>query len=250
MLALCFTLLAAVVPQTDDVPVTAAAIKAWSDVPAVDAQAFPTDALGVASFSSRLVESELPTELVPEVVRNFVDRNPAKGALTEGKAYVSFPGYDETRTHALIVASPDGRRIRIALLEKLKDVWYVTYRGEINASKPATSTPRPPLPPDLQPLRVGGDVKPPVVTVRVEPVPTSAAKKARISGIVILEVVIDKNGRVRDVQVLKPLPFGLAEAAVDAVKQWQFRPGTLNDEPVDVLFNLTVQFKARQPQSD
>jgi TonB family protein len=45
------------------------------------------------------------------------------------------------------------------------------------------------------------------------------------------------------VQVLKPLPFGLDQAAVDAVRRWKFRPGTLNGQPVDVIFNLTVNFK-------
>ena len=54
---------------------------------------------------------------------------------------------------------------------------------------------------------------------------------------------IDRNGNVRDVKVLKPLPFGLDQAAVDAVRRWKFKPGTLNGTPVDVIFNLTVNFK-------
>jgi TonB family protein len=97
-------------------------------------------------------------------------------------------------------------------------------------------------------LRVGGDVKAPIITYRVEPKYTAEALEKRISGIVILEVIIGKDGRVREAQVLKPLPYGLDQAAVDAVKQWQFRPGTLNGEPVDVLFNLTINFKLDVPQ--
>ena len=93
------------------------------------------------------------------------------------------------------------------------------------------------------PLRVGGDVKAPVVINRVEPVYPEVARKARISGIVIVECIIDKSGNVTNVQVLKPLPFGLDQAAVDAVRRWKFRPGTLNGQPVDVIFNLTVNFK-------
>ena len=54
---------------------------------------------------------------------------------------------------------------------------------------------------------------------------------------------IAKGGSVRDVQVLKGLPFGLDQAAVEAVKKWKFKPGTLNGQPVDVIFNLTVNFK-------
>ena len=99
------------------------------------------------------------------------------------------------------------------------------------------------------PLRVGGDVKAPVVINRVEPIYTELARQSRISGIVILEVVIDHTGVVKDVQVLKPLPFGLDQAAIDAVKQWTFRPGTLNGQAVDVIFNLTINFRAAEPAS-
>ena len=101
----------------------------------------------------------------------------------------------------------------------------------------------PPPPKEQAPLRVGGDVKAPVTISRVEPQYPEVARKARISGIVIVECIIDKSGSVRDVQVLKGLPFGLDQAAVEAVKKWKFKPGTLNGQPVDVIFNLTVNFK-------
>ncbi|HUP61240.1 MAG TPA: energy transducer TonB [Thermoanaerobaculia bacterium] len=97
--------------------------------------------------------------------------------------------------------------------------------------------------PGREPRRVGGDVEPPVLVTRTEPRYTEVARKARISGIVIVECIIDENGDVRDVRVLKPLPFGLDRAAADAVKQWKFRPGMLNGQPVEVVFNLTVTFK-------
>ena len=106
----------------------------------------------------------------------------------------------------------------------------------------------PPPPAANAPLRVGGDVKAPVLINRVEPTYTEEARAKRISGIVILEVIIDKTGRVTNAQVLKPLPFGLDRAAVDAVKQWQFQPGTLNGQPIDVIFNLTVNFRLDVPQ--
>ncbi len=92
-------------------------------------------------------------------------------------------------------------------------------------------------------LRVGGDVKAPVVITHVEPVYTEEARKARIMGIVIVEATIGRDGLVKNVSVLKPLPFGLDQAAVDAVKQWVFKPATFNGQPVDVRFNLTVNFR-------
>jgi TonB family protein len=52
----------------------------------------------------------------------------------------------------------------------------------------------------------------------------------------------DKSGIVRDVKVLKPLPFGLDQAAVDAVRQWRFAPATVNGEPLDVIFQMIIGF--------
>src|SRR3954452_23848606 len=81
-----------------------------------------------------------------------------------------------------------------------------------------------------QPYHVGGDVKAPVAIVHVNPVYPEEARRERISGMVVLETLIDHTGVVKEVSVLKPLPHGLSEAAVAAVKQWLFKPGTLNGE--------------------
>ena len=56
-------------------------------------------------------------------------------------------------------------------------------------------------------------------------------------------VRIDKEGNVTNVKVLKGLPMGLEESAVDAIKTWRFKPATLNGKPVMVYYNLTVNFK-------
>lgn len=95
------------------------------------------------------------------------------------------------------------------------------------------------------PFRVGGDVKAPVLIHRVEAAYTEKARNERIEGIVIIEATIDRTGHVRDARVLKPLPDGLDQAAVDAVQQWTFAPGTLNGAPVDVLYNVTVNFRLK-----
>ncbi|HWW60447.1 MAG TPA: energy transducer TonB, partial [Thermoanaerobaculia bacterium] len=73
------------------------------------------------------------------------------------------------------------------------------------------------------------------------------AKERGIQGIVIAEVVIDETGHVRSVQILKPLPFGLDAAAAEAVRQWEFEPGTYLGNPVAVIYNVTVKFKLDEP---
>jgi protein TonB len=59
---------------------------------------------------------------------------------------------------------------------------------------------------------------------------------------VIVEAIVNKQGEVEQVKVLKGLPMGLSEQAIEAVKKWHFHPGTLNGEPVEVIFSLTVNF--------
>jgi periplasmic protein TonB len=95
------------------------------------------------------------------------------------------------------------------------------------------------------PVRVGGNVKAPVIVTRVDPVYTEIARRARIQGIVIIEAVIDRNGNVTEARILKALPMGLDQSALNAVKQWKFRPGTLNGNPVPVYYNLTVNFQVQ-----
>lgn len=92
------------------------------------------------------------------------------------------------------------------------------------------------------PVRVGGDVKAPVAIDHPDPRYTDTARNAHVSGVVILEAIIDKTGHVDQVKVLKGLPMGLSDEAERAVRQWRFKPGTMNGQPVDVIFDLTVNF--------
>ena len=106
---------------------------------------------------------------------------------------------------------------------------------------PVVEVPKPEVP--SGPMRVGGDVKAPVAVRKVDPEYTDLARTARIAGVVVLEAVIDKQGNVDRVKVLKGLPMGLDEAAKRAVREWKFKPGTMNGQPVDVIFSLTINFK-------
>jgi protein TonB len=93
-----------------------------------------------------------------------------------------------------------------------------------------------------EPLRVGGDVKAPQLTNRVEPSYPEAARKARMEGVVILEAIITASGNVEDVKVLKSVNPLLDSAASRAVQQWRYRPATLNGRAVRVYLTVTVTF--------
>ena len=67
------------------------------------------------------------------------------------------------------------------------------------------------------------------------------AGRARIEGTVVLLAVIGKDGSVEDVRVESGLPV-LAQAAIDAVKQWRYQPYLLNGEPVEIDSQITINF--------
>ena len=93
------------------------------------------------------------------------------------------------------------------------------------------------------PIIVAGDVVPPEREYAPNPVYSEMARKARIQGVVIVQAIIDKQGNVTNVKVLKGLPMGLDQAAANAVKEWRFKPATLGGKPVAVYYNLTVNFR-------
>jgi len=92
------------------------------------------------------------------------------------------------------------------------------------------------------PIRLGGDVIPPQKIYYPSPRYTEEGRQARITGVVILEAVIDREGNVAHVKVLKGLPMGLTESAVETAKQWTFRPAMKAGEAVAVFLNLTIRF--------
>jgi TonB family protein len=99
------------------------------------------------------------------------------------------------------------------------------------------------------PVRVGGDIKAPTKIRDVKPVYPEIAQAARVQGIVIMEAVIGTEGWVTDARVLRSVPL-LDEAALDAVRQWQFTPTLLNGAPVQVLMTVTVNFTLGDRSAD
>jgi len=97
------------------------------------------------------------------------------------------------------------------------------------------------------PMRVGGSIKQPTRIKSVDPVYPDDAMKARVQGVVILECVISPSGDVESARVLRSVPM-LDQAALDAVKQWQYTPTLLNGVAVPVIMTVTVNF-ALQPES-
>ena len=99
----------------------------------------------------------------------------------------------------------------------------------------------PPPPPPQAPVRVGGNIRPPQKIKDLRPVYPSIAQSARVQGVVIIEATIGPDGKVKDARILRSIPL-LDQAALDAVRQWEFTPTLLNGVPVPVIMTVTVNF--------
>lgn len=107
---------------------------------------------------------------------------------------------------------------------------------------PVGPLPQPPFP--TQPVPVGGRVQAPKLVRKVEPGYPLPAKAARIEGEVVLQALLDTDGRVRELKVISGHPL-LVPAARQAVQHWVYEPTYLNEQPIAVLMRVVVQFKLR-----
>jgi len=113
--------------------------------------------------------------------------------------------------------------------------------GPVGDGVPQIQPPPPPPQVRKEPFRIGGSVLAAKLVRRVDPAYPELAKRARVQGAVLLEVLVDALGEVESVRVVSG-PALLADAAVTAVRQWRYSPTLLNGEPVPVTAVVTVRF--------
>jgi periplasmic protein TonB len=95
------------------------------------------------------------------------------------------------------------------------------------------------------PYRPGSGIEPPRLVREVKAQYTDEARRRSLSGDVILEIIVRRDGSVGDVKVLQGLGAGLDQRAVEAVRQWRFDPATRKGAPVDVVVEVAVEFMLR-----
>ncbi len=138
----------------------------------------------------------------------------------------------------------DGQFRRIQVIDKADTTARIECRAGYYASKPSagpadalagTAVAQPPatLPPGSNP---------PQLIFKKEAEYSEVARKAKYQGIVILYVDIDETGQPTNIKVLRSLGLGLDEKAIEAVKQWRFKPGTANGVPVTMPTQVKVDF--------
>jgi protein TonB len=109
-------------------------------------------------------------------------------------------------------------------------------QGMVNSMAPP-----PPKPAAPQRVKQGGNVTAASILNQTRPVYPALARQARIQGNVVLHAIIDKEGKVAQLEVMSGHPL-LVQSALDAVKQWRYKPTQLNGDPVEVDTTITVTF--------
>lgn len=101
-----------------------------------------------------------------------------------------------------------------------------------------------PKSPDAAPrFNPGGNVSPPSATYSPDPSYSEKARLVKYSGTVLLAIVVDAQGNVREIRDVKPLGLGLDEDAIEAVRTWRFKPGMRDGTPVATRVAIEVSFR-------
>ena len=203
-------------------------------------KAFKDPSLSPEQRSGYIQSGIAATDNALSVNPDYVDALTYKNILLRMKANIET---DAARKQALL-AEADTLRSRAMELNKARqpqrDMAFVPAPGQ-----PPPPPPPPPPPGELldgqAPVRVGGNIKPPTKTRDVKPVYPADAQAAGVQGVVIMEATIDPAGNIATARVLRGQPL-LDQAALDAVKQWQFAPTMLNNVYVPVIMTVTVNF--------
>jgi protein TonB len=126
------------------------------------------------------------------------------------------------------------------------NIFEIAIMPKVGWTPPAAPPPprRPEKEPSKEPVRIG-TLDPARVVNHVAPIYPPLARQARIQGVVLLEAVISKTGRMEKLHVISGHPL-LVQAALDAVTQWRYLPTMLNGEPVEVISTIEVKFLLSQ----
>lgn len=192
----------------------------------------------------------LPPKPEPAIAR--VIPASAATALPVHNAPVFEPQRVPTRVPILVDQAPETAHLGVAgaadLAQQGGRYQIVDSILRPGGAETAPARPAEPAPEAARPvseprrIKVGGMVQAGRLLFMAQPQYPLLAKQARVAGTVQLEGIIGTDGRIRELKVLSGHPL-LVPAAVEAVRQWLYRPTTLNGDPVEVVAPITVTFR-------
>ena len=95
--------------------------------------------------------------------------------------------------------------------------------------------------PDNRPTEFVADRAPEPIR-RVQPEYTASARAAKIEGAVVFDCIIDANGNLKILRVVRSIGYGLDQSAYTALQQWRFRPAVIGGKPASSRMNIEVRF--------
>lgn len=176
------------------------------------------------------VVRESPSQ--PEAAENPAPAEPARKATSMPSVFGTLNAHPMSKTRSVTTAAPSIPASSGAPENALLG---------ITTSANGNSLPAPALNTNI-PVSVGGRVKPPVLVKNVLPQYPALARQAHTQGDVVMQIVIDKTGRVSQEKVLSG-PTVLREAAIEAVRGWQYDPTQLDGQPISVEMTVTLRFQ-------
>jgi TonB family protein len=149
---------------------------------------------------------------------------------------ISSPGFAKQEHQGVLFESAKAKPMGMTL-----DIGVIQERLQVRGDEPAAGVAQPSVPP--QRIRVGGNVQAANLIKKITPIYPAGAKFDRVEGTVIMKAVIGKDGSILSLeQINKQVDTRLAEAALDSVKQWLYKPTLLNGNPVEVVTEIEVNF--------
>jgi len=143
-----------------------------------------------------------------------------------------FKSYDKTKELAAAAKATGDKAAADAVAGKEK-AEAVAAKAKADAAARAKAK--------LAAVRIGGQIKAPTKIKDVKPVYPAIARSARVAGVVTIEATIGPDGKVIDATVVRSIPL-LDQAALDAVRQWEYTPTLLNGVAVPVRVTVTINF--------
>jgi TonB family protein len=185
-----------------------------------------------AQMSVEKAKAEKADEYAPVPLKVAQDSQAALDAELKAQDAKWVKSYDRARDLALSTkkAGDDAASEALAAKGKAEETAKRAHDAAVARAKIVSSA-----------VRVGGHVRPPVKVKDVKPVYPAIARDAHVSGRVEIEATVDTDGKVVDTHVTHSVPL-LDQAALDAVRQWEYRPSLLNGKPTPVTMMVNVNF--------
>jgi periplasmic protein TonB len=178
-----------------------------------------------------------PRSLLEFVVMPAVPSLPTAPPQRVAKVAVAVP-------HTVPLVAPESIGVESGLVPEHDTIPAGGLEGVLEGIGVFEMAPEPPpamAPAPADPVRLGGDIKPPVRIEYQMPDYPPIARANRVQGVVIIEAIIGVDGRVQDARILRSIPL-LDQAALEAVRAWEYTPTLLNGRPTPVIMTVTVRF--------